>query len=447
MVAEKMTTIGAIAGKVRKTPVSKLLQIGTNLARLGLRKTNPWFVYISMQDQRGRMRKVESSRKHLDGIIKWICRAQDRCQGGGVSAGYSFIEGWQPPYPETTGYIIPTFYDYAQSVGETELQRDLRARAQRMADWEIEIQLPSGAVQGGHYEGPESERYPVVFNTGQVILGWCRAFRETSDERYYSAARRAGDWLISVQLPDGSWRQEGPVVDTIVHAYDVRTAWSLLEVEQLAGEVNDPQRGRYGEAALNNIGWTLGQQRDNGWFENNAFLPRIPPPTHSIAYVMEGLIESERLTGEKVFLHAALRTAEKLLAFFEREGFMAGEFDTSWRPTNSYSCLTGNAQIAGVWMRLYEKTKEMRFLNAAIDLNNFVKSSQDLYSLHPGVRGGVKGSQPLYGRYMKYTYPNWAAKFLADSLMLEEKLLRELEEKKSAAQTKRERHAKANSGR
>ena len=33
--------------------------------------------------------------------------------------------------------------------------------------------------------------------------------------------------------------------------------------------------------------------------------------------------------------------------------------------------------------------------------------------------GGVKGSFPVDGDYCRYAYPNWAAKFLADSLMLE----------------------------
>jgi hypothetical protein len=47
--------------------------------------------------------------------------------------------------------------------------------------------------------------------------------------------------------------------------------------------------------------------------------------------------------------------------------------------------------------------------------------------VHPAVRGGVKGSQPFGGGYTPYTYINWGAKFLADSLMLEERLMRKFE--------------------
>ena len=36
-----------------------------------------------------------------------------------------------------------------------------------------------------------------------------------------------------------------------------------------------------------------------------------------------------------------------------------------------------------------------------------------------GLRGGVKGSFPVDGDYGRYQLLNWAAKFLADSLMME----------------------------
>ena len=44
---------------------------------------------------------------HLESALKWLCQAHEK-GACGVSAGYSFFRGWLPPYPETTGYIIPT---------------------------------------------------------------------------------------------------------------------------------------------------------------------------------------------------------------------------------------------------------------------------------------------------------------------------------------------------
>ena len=50
---------------------------------------------------------------HLGAAISWLCRAQDvrdpEADAGGVSAGWSFEDGWLPSYPETSGYIVETF--------------------------------------------------------------------------------------------------------------------------------------------------------------------------------------------------------------------------------------------------------------------------------------------------------------------------------------------------
>jgi hypothetical protein len=69
---------------------------------------------------------------HLQGTIDWLCRAQDvrvgHADSGGVSAGWSFEDGWLPSYPETSGYIVETFLAAAALLGRQELV----TRAQRM---------------------------------------------------------------------------------------------------------------------------------------------------------------------------------------------------------------------------------------------------------------------------------------------------------------------------
>ena len=89
--------------------------------------------------------------------IDWLCRAQDVRNGhadaGGVSAGWSFEDGWLPSYPETTGYIIETMLAAAKVLQRPELV----ARAQRMIDWELSIQQPDGAFPG-HFGEPAAGR-------------------------------------------------------------------------------------------------------------------------------------------------------------------------------------------------------------------------------------------------------------------------------------------------
>jgi hypothetical protein len=63
-------------------------------------------------------------------------------------------------------------------------------------------------------------------------------------------------------------------------------------------------------------------------------------------------------------------------------------------------------------------TGESRYADAGALTNRFVRRTVRVDG-PPQTRGGVKGSFPVHGDYGKYEYLNWAAKFLADSLMLE----------------------------
>jgi hypothetical protein len=56
---------------------------------------------------------------------------------------------------------------------------------------------------------------------------------------------------------------------------------------------------------------------------------------------------------------------------------------------------------------------------AAENAIRFKLSIQDLTAADLGVRGGMRGSHPRSGGYMKNRYPNWAAKFFMDALMLQ----------------------------
>ncbi|NNE98782.1 MAG: hypothetical protein HKN25_07155, partial [Pyrinomonadaceae bacterium] len=341
--------------KLQKIPAKRL-------AGAALRNARPSHLNLWRKDFLWSRKNPNLSAVHLRETFDWLKHAHDACGGKGVSGGYSVIDGWLPPYPETTGYIIPTFYDYAEWTGTDEWWQ----RAEAMAEWEIEVQMPNGAVQAGLFETGK-EQIPAVFNTGQVILGWCRAYTEAKEEKYLQAATRAGDWLISVQADDGSWKFESQETETNVHAYDVRTAWSLLEIYDITKEE------KYRQSAEKQIDWTLLQQKKNGWFENNAFFTSADkwtaPFTHTIAYVCEGLQEAYRILGKEEYFTAYEKTAKRLMRIFELRRFMAGDFNEKWRSSSKYSCLTGNAQIAGIWLKLFQTNSDVRYLNAALKLN------------------------------------------------------------------------------
>lgn len=339
--------------------------------------------------------------------IGWLCLAQDRSRSadGGVARDYSLIHGWASSYPETTGYIVPTFLHYAERVNSA----PIRERARRMADWLVSIQLPGGGFQGGKVDSKPV--VPVTFNTGQVLLGLAAA--ETSLGGYRPAMQRAADWLVESQDRDGCWRRHPtPFAKAGEKAYETHVAWGLLEAARI-----EPGRG-YADAALANVHWAIGLQRPNGWFDRCCLDDPARPLTHTIGYAMRGVIEAYRYSRHPAFLESALRTADGVLSALRPDGHLPGRLRADWSPAANWVCLTGSAQIAHCWLMLSEFTGDPRYTEAAQKANAFVRRAVRV-SGAPEVRGAVRGSYPASGPYGRYQYLNWAAKFLADALMLE----------------------------
>src|SRR2546425_4668452 len=178
---------------------------------------------------------------HLVAAIAWLARAQDATPDGGISRAFTLAwhphfgrRGWQPPYPETTGYIIPTFYAAARRWACP----GLSARAERAARWEIDIQLPAAAAGGGVLGEPES---PAVFNTGQVLLGLLAAFEKTAQGSFADAARRAARYLVAMLEGDGHWRRgNSRFARADATLYNTRTAWALAEAGVRLADAGSP---------------------------------------------------------------------------------------------------------------------------------------------------------------------------------------------------------------
>lgn len=364
---------------------------------------------LAWKDRLIRRRRVPDGREALDAIADWIARAQDASGSGGVSSHYDLQhKKWAAAYPETTGYIIPTLFNYAEVTGRTEF----RERALRMADWETEIQLPGGGVRAGTMDAQTVA--PTIFNTGQVLFGWARALRETGDTRYRDALVRASNWLLAIQDEDGAWRRFGsPFATHALNAYNTRTAYGLAMAAQA---LNDT---RYLEAAHRNVSWALAHAKPNGWLPDNCLEDNARPLTHTIAYAIRGILEVAVSCDDKAALQAAHDMARAVASAQRDDGALPGRLDHEWKPAARWTCVTGNAQMAIIWMRLASLTGDTLFRNTAEKAIRFNLGILALSDGDPGVRGGVKGSHPLDGAYMRYRYPNWAAKFLMDALMLQ----------------------------
>ena len=347
----------------------------------------------------------------LRSVVDWMLDAQR--PDGGIAAYYSLLSGYSESYPEVTGYIIPTLYDFQRLTGNSAA----RTAAERAIRWLLSLQMPSGAFPGGLHGG-DGGGEPSVFNTGQILQGLVRAHAETRNAEILERAVAAGDWLAAIQQADGSWT--GPAAyQGAAHTYYTMVSWALT---QLAEESGDP---RHAAAADRNIDWVLTLVQPSGWIDG-INLQGHPAYLHFIAYVIQGTLECGILRRRDDAIHAAAKSAWVLLRKFETHKGLLGTYQPDFKGGHRFSCLTGNAQMSCVWLRLFEVTGDLRYLNAALKMNEMLKQLLPTKGRR-GVVGGVAGSHPIWGAYQPMRFISWGCKFLADALMLEQRLACEFE--------------------
>ncbi len=353
----------------------------------------------------------KSDNIHLTAAMTWLARAQDVCNGKGVSALYFLNRGWDIAYPETSGYIIATFLEYSSIYNDISFYE----RAIQIGDWEIEIQTNSGGILSN-----PTKSFVRVFNTGQVILGWCLLYERTQDKKYLEAACKAGDFLANTQENDGRWIQNTYCGARTYHA---RIDWALLRLYQLTEKI------QYLNIAEKNIKWVLEQQNANGWFENCGFDDNMPI-MHVIVYTLRGLLECHNMNIESInklkILQKLIKPTNKINEFISNQpvrniaGLIPTSFQNNWFTQDNHSCLTGNAQYAIYLYRLSQINNDSLHSEYADIIVSSLKRTQKI-SVNKNVQninGAIAGSYPINLGYCPLSFPNWATKFFADAIMM-----------------------------
>ena len=372
---------------------------------VGVLKEGASFVGRALRDAVGSHAPRQNREAHLRSAVEWLERAAAATPDAGVSYGYSIRGGWRPSYRETSGYIAVTFYDLAKRFGDSESA----SLARRVSDWLCDVQEPDGSIANPQYRPGEG----IVFDTGQVLLGYTRAFRETGEARFREAGARACAWLAERVDQDGAWRRNTHFGHP--HTYNTRVAWAMLEFNDVVPDA------AIEEAARRNLDWALTREK-NGYFESCAFKPGVAPFTHTIAYAIRGFQEAGRLLGDERYEQTAIRTADAVLGHVRDDGWIPGQIDEKGRPSARYCCLTGNCQLAIIWLNLFQSSGDPSYLDAAKRSLGYVMEHQDLDTSNLALRGAIKGSQPIWGRYAPLSYPNWATKFFIDAMLLWEEV-------------------------
>jgi hypothetical protein len=350
--------------------------------------------------------------------IQWLEKANNVTNGNGFSIGFDIRKGWRAPYSETTGYIIPTLYKYSL-LYNSKLHSDLATNA---ADWLIKNQNNDGSIND--FIGSNSKyvvRSPVVFNTGQDLFGLISAYNHTNDNKYLIAAKKAAYWIISKQNNDGTWNDGTSFGAPTFATYYTHVSWPLLIVgKKLSDNFIIESANKALKMVLDNVNSNLSI---NNW----GFIQNQPAYTHTIAYTIEGILEQSLLNFglDSEAFNVAKNIALHTISILNRDGKFAGSYDSNWKGDYTYTCLPGNCQFAIIYLRLYFLLNEEIYLQAAIKSMQPVLKAQHTSVLCPSfIYGTVPASSPIiFGKYMRWLYPNWAAKYFSDSLMLLQMLI------------------------
>ena len=361
------------------------------------------FARVTVADLLERLPRAGTVQENLEGAVAWLVRAHDATADDGVSYGYSLRGGWKPSYRETSGYIAVTFFRLAEALADAAFAR----RAERICRWLVDVQNADGSFSNPENAGEDG----IVFDTGQDLFGLIAAYERTKDDLFLRTARRAGTWLVTVADSRSRWTRN--TYRGIPHVYNSRTAWALLRLHTVTADAD------FVRVARANLDFALENQVASGFFEQCAFETGAVPFTHTIAYAIRGLLESSMLLQDDAYRAAAVRAADAVAGHLKPSGFLPGQIGPDGTAITSYCCLTGNCQMAIVWAKLANlgvgnEGEQRRRAATAV---RYVMSHQNLRTRDPNVRGGIKGSHPIWGRYAPFCYPNWATKFFIDALL------------------------------
>ncbi len=270
------------------------------------------------------------------------------------------------PYPEVTGYYIPTL-----------LQWGYRDLAIIYAKWLCEIQKEDGAW----YD--TDNKAPYIFDSAQVLKGLL-AIRELLPEAD-EHIRRGCNWILSKMSPDGrlitpatdAWGEKRTCSE-IIHIYCISPLIQAGEVFQCeeykikAKKILNYYKEHYYDDIIN---FTL--------------------LSHFHAYVIEAMID----LGE---VDIAVKAMNNMAGYQKENGAVPGYADADW------VCSTGLFQLAMIWFRLGDIKHGQAAFEYACKLQNDTGGWYGSYL--------SQNSRDEVNDYFPSEEISWAVKFFLDAL-------------------------------
>ena len=238
--------------------------------------------------------------------MDWLLRSHEVCSNNGSAAYWSPIFGWGHPYPETTGYIIPTLWRGKDYFDDEEYEQ----AAGNMTKWLMSLQHDDGWFPAGTVKSSNSLR-PSIFNSGQILFGLAEAYSRKPDDTIYEAIHKCLVWICGEQNQDGRWLKHAYVKGYSL-SYYAHVCWPIAKAAKAIGKESFFKNARRGLFAIN------ADRNDNGSYSRWAFNELKNAFTHTIGYTLQGVIETTLITDDWNDLALpAVDSLEKLMCKFE----------------------------------------------------------------------------------------------------------------------------------
>lgn len=343
----------------------------------------------------GGREKLESA---LSENLDWIMKSFLTNNGEGSSGTRSIRGSWGSVYPETTGYLISTLYRTADYLDD----EDGRAMAMSQLSF-----LESIENKDGSYKQSLEITDPIVFDTAQILHGLLfYSSMLSKPKQILNRTKATADWL-GKQLDDEGQFGNYNYVDNYNPAYYARIAWAMASAELIKYS-----RPRTKTKTL--IKKIAEMQNENFSFKSWGFYPDEIGLTHTIAYTLRGLWECGEILNDRKLKKRVRLSMDRLSKEIGEKGAVAASYDEDWNGDYSYQCAVGNAQLAMLYLLLYETSGMKKHLEHIELLLKPLLSKQRKVFIN---KGAIPSSIPLKGKYQRLKYTNWTQKFFCDVLL------------------------------
>lgn len=343
--------------------------------------------------------RMESDETHYKALIDWIGKIhQNTPMNLAFSSGYNLDQGWLKGKETTAALALNLFL----KINEEYFFED----AKSLADYLVSRQVPVGWYFPSDKKPPVN---PSIYTTAVIIDALLNAYKKFNNEAYIESAINGGNWLISVQASDGTWRRFSP--------YGRPQSFHSLAASKLARLYDITLETGFKIGALKFIEWLKSMYEARiPWIYHMERKEGISSKTRDIALTLLGMIEIAEQLSLPDILARASDLAEKILKVYRESSFLYPAYTIEWKPENkSYTDIIGYAYMARAFLNLDKLKQCVAFGGIARSMIQYIKTTH-IIDGKEDFTGALKSSQPIHKGEKPLTFSSDASIVFADLL-------------------------------